>query len=242
MRLQGLVTIVTGASQGLGRAIALRFAREGAHVVICGRDARTIEEAARDIRRSGSVEALRADVSVDRDVDRLAATALAKGRLDVLVNNASVLAPRAPLHQVRIPDWDLNMAVNVRGPFLCTRAVLPHMLKQRAGSIINVSSGAGKREAADWGAYAVSKFAVEGLTKVTAGETRGTGVRANAVNPGGLRTRMRAAAYPDEDPMTLPTPDEITGIFLFLASGASHDVTGQSLDAPDWLKEHSEWR
>jgi NAD(P)-dependent dehydrogenase (short-subunit alcohol dehydrogenase family) len=146
------------------------------------------------------------------------------------------------LHQIRIPEWDLTMAVNLRGPFLCMRAVLPHMLAQQQGSIIMVSSGAGKREAPGWGAYAVSKFGVEGLTLMAAGETRAQGIRVNAVNPGGMRTAMRALAYPDEDPLTLPTPEELTGVFVYLASEASRGVTGQSLQARDWLQDHPEWR
>jgi len=244
MKLPELVAIVTGASRGLGRAVAARYVKEGARVVICSRDVRAAEEAARAMRHDGGdVLALKADVSSDRDVDRLINASLkAFGRIDVLVNNAGALTPKVPLHQVRITDWDLTMAVNLRGPFLCLRAVLPHMLAQRRGSIINVSSGAGKREAPWWGPYAVSKFGVEGLTLVAAGETRGSGVRVNAVNPGGLRTAMRAKAYPDEDPMTLPTPDEIAGLFVYLASEASRDVTGQSLDAHDWLREHPTWR
>lgn len=244
MKLPGIVAIVTGASRGLGRAVAARYAREGARVVICSRDVRAAEEAARAIRQGGGeVLALKADVSSDRDVDRLITMALKTfGRIDVLVNNAGVLTPKGPLQRVRIVDWDLTVAVNVRGPFLCMRAVLPLMLAQRQGSIINVSSGAGKREAPLWGPYAVSKFSVEGLTLVAAGETRGLGVRVNAVNPGGLRTAMRAKAYPEEDPATLPTPEEIAGVFIYLASEASRRVTGQSIEARDWLSEHPEWR
>jgi NAD(P)-dependent dehydrogenase (short-subunit alcohol dehydrogenase family) len=134
------------------------------------------------------------------------------------------------------------MAVNLRGPFLCMRAVLPQMLALRHGSIITISSGAGKREAPFWGPYAVSKFGIEGLTLLVAGETRTSGVRVNAVNPGGVRTAMRAMAYPTEDPRTLPTPEELTGIFVYLASEASHQVTGQSFEAREWLQEHPEWR
>jgi len=244
MRLDGTVAIVTGASRGLGKAVAIRFAKEGARVVLCSRNATAIGEVAREIRRTGGAAvALKADVASDRDVDRLTNTTLKTfGRIDVLVNNAGILTPKAPLHQVRVSDWDLTMAVNLRGPFLCMRTVLPHMLAQRNGSIINVSSGAGKREAPLWGPYAVSKFGVEGLTLVAAGEARASGVRVNAVNPGGVRTSMRAMAYPDEDPMTLPTPEDITGVFVYLASEASSHITGQSFEAREWLNEHLEWR
>jgi NAD(P)-dependent dehydrogenase (short-subunit alcohol dehydrogenase family) len=110
------------------------------------------------------------------------------------------------------------------------------MMPQRQGSIINVSSGVGRIGKARWGAYAASKFGVEGLTQVVADEVREFGIRANAVNPGPTRTEMRAVAYPEEDPLTLPTPDAIVPVFVYLASDDSAAVTGQSLDAQDWLK------
>lgn len=244
MRLAGTAAIITGASRGLGRAVAERFAREGVRVSLCSRTPKDIEAVAQVIRRAGGEAiALKADVSQERDVDRLTAMTLkAFGRLDVLVNNAGILTPRAPIHQVKVTDWDATLAVNLRGPFLCIRSVLPHLLKQASGSIINVSSGAGKRHAPTWGPYAVSKFGIEGLTGAVAEETRGTGVRVNAINPGGTRTSMRAFAYPEEDPRHLQMPDDVAGIFVYLASDASREVTGQSLDAPDWLNQHPEWR
>ena len=244
MKLAGVVAIVTGASRGLGRAVALRYAQEGARVAICSRTPKEIEAVAQAIRRGGGEAfAVKADVSQERDVDRLTAmTVKAFGRIQVLVNNAGVLVPRAPIHHVKVTDWDATMAANLRGPFLCIRSVLPHMLSQRGGSIINVSSGAGKRHAPLWGPYAVSKFGIEGLTGVVADEVRAQGIRVNAINPGGTRTEMRAKAYPQENPMRLPVPEELTGLFVYLASEASGDVTGMSLDAPDWLTQHPEWR
>lgn len=117
-----------------------------------------------------------------------------------------------------------------------TQEVLKGMTAQRGGSIINVSSGVGRAGRARWGAYAVSKFGVEGLTQVLAEEVKELGIRVNAVNPGPTRTQMRADAYPDEDPMTLPVPDTIVPAFIYLASDDSIGVTGQSLEARDWLK------
>lgn len=244
MKLSGTVAIVTGAGRGLGRAVALRFVREGARVVICSRTPKDVEAVAIEIRRAGGeVLALKADVSQERDVDRLVAMTLSTfSKIDVLVNNAGVLTPKAPIDRVRVTDWDTTMAVNLRGPFLCIRAVLPHLRRQRHGSIINISSGAGKRAAPLWGPYAVSKFGVEGLTALVAEETRADGIRANAVNPGGTRTMMRAAAYPEEDPGQLPAPEALTGLFVYLASDASRDVTGQSIQGRDWLQGHPEWR
>jgi len=244
MKLEGAVAIVTGASRGLGKAVASRFAGEGARVVVCSSSATAIGEAGHEIQRTGaSVLALKADVSSERDVDRLVTATLKEfGRIDVLVNNAGLLTPKTLLHEIRINDWDHVMAVNLRGPFLCLRLVLPRMLAQQSGSIINVSSGAGQREAPLWGPYAVSKFGLEGLTALVAAETRGHGVRVNAVNPGAMRTPMRAMAYPNEDPATLPLPHDLTGVFVYLASDASREVTGQSIDARAWVQKHKEWR
>lgn len=245
MKLAETVAIITGASRGLGRSIAVRFAREGAKIAICSRAPIGIEEVAREIRRAcpgAEVLAVKADVSQERDVDRLVSMTLKQfGKLDVLINNAAVLTPRGPIQTLRVTDWDLTMAANLRGPYLCTRGVLPHFLAQKRGAIINVSSGAGKRPAPGWGPYAVSKAGIESLTASVAEEVRGAGIRVNAVNPGGTRTAMRAAAYPQEDPMRLPAPDELTGVFVYLASGASQD-TEQSIDAPEWLERHPEWR
>ena len=243
-QLTGLVAIITGASRGLGREMALRFAREGARLAICSRAPEEVEVVAKDVRRlGGEVLALKADVSQERDVDRLVAmTQKTFGRIDVLINNAGTLTPKAPIDQVKVSDWDRTIATNLRGPFLCIRDVLPHMRAQGGGSIINVSSGAGKRPAPRWGPYAVSKFGIEGLTALAAEETRGQGIRVNAVNPGGTRTAMRAQAYPEEDPIRLPQPEELTGIFVYLASEASREVTGMSLNAPEWLNQHPQWR
>ena len=244
MKLAGLSAVITGASRGLGRALAIRFAKEGAGIVICSRTAGEIETVAQELRRKGSkVLAVKADVSKERDVDRLKKVAFETyGRIGVLNNNAGILTPRAPIHEVKVVDWDASIAVNLRGAFLCVAAFLPQMLAERHGSIVNISSGAGKRHAPLWGPYAVSKFGIEGLTGLMAEETREAGVRVNAVNPGRSRTAMRATAYPDEDPMRLPTPEDITGIFVYLASDASNSVTGQSLEALEWLKRHPEWR
>lgn len=244
MKLAGTVAIITGASRGLGRSLAMRFAREGAKIAICCRSPIGIEEVAREIRHAtgGEVLAVKADVSQERDVDRLAAMTLKQfGKLDVLINNAAVLTPRGPLQTLKVTDWDQTMAANLRGPYLCTRAVLPHFIAQKRGVIINVSSGAGKRPAPGWGPYAVSKAGLESLTASVAEEVRAHGIRVNSVNPGGTRTAMRAAAYPQEDPMRLPEPEALTGVFVYLASDASTE-TGQSVDAPEWLATHADWR
>ena len=158
------------------------------------------------------------------------------GKLDVLVNNASFLGPRVPISEYPVSAWEDVVRVNLTGSFLMIQEALKIMIPQRRGSVINVSSGVGRVGKARWGAYAASKFGVEGLTQVLADEVREFGIRANSVNPGPTRTEMRALAYPEEDPLALPTPDHVAPLFVYLASDDSGAVTGQSFEARDWLK------
>ncbi len=220
-KLRGKVALITGASRGIGRAVASVYCREGACVFVCGRNEHDVEQVAREIRQSGGeIDGCAGDVGSPEDVQRIVrATTERFGAIDVLVNNASVLGPRAP-----IADYPL------------ANEVLPIMLARRAGSIINVTSGVGRKGKARWGAYAPSKAGVECLTQVLADEVKDAGIRVNAVNPAGTRTHMRAQAYPAEDPQTLPSPEEITPIFIYLASDSSARITGESLDAREWAK------
>jgi len=237
MRLQGKVALVTGGSQGIGRAVAAAYAREGATVILTARHLVRLEAAAAEIRKGGGdVVPLRADVADRQQVQQLAGEI--KRRFDglhVLVNNASLLGPRVPILEYPEEDWEAVVAVNLHGPFFVIKACLPLMIPTGGGSIINVSSGVGRIGKPRWGAYAASKFALEGLTQLLAAELQPFHIRVNAVNPGGTRTGMRAAAYPEEDPLTLPTPEQITPVFVYLASEESRDVTGQSFEARDFL-------
>ena len=237
MRLEGKVALVTGGSRGIGKAVAAAYVREGAEVIIAAREVDTLETAAVDIRKAGGrVVPLRADVANREEVKGLAEEIKRRfGRLHILVNNASLLGPRVPLLEYPEEDWEQVVAVNLHGPFFVIKACLPLMIQAGEGSIINVSSGVGRIGKSRWGAYAVSKFGLEGLTQVLAAELQPLHIRVNAVNPGGTRTAMRAQAYPEEDPLTLPTPEEITPVFLYLASDDSRDITGESLDARDFM-------
>lgn len=201
--------LVTGASRGIGKAVVEAFRAMGAHVI-------------------GTSRADGCDVSREEDVARLFAGVK---ELDVLVNNAAILTPRKPILEVTRQEWDDTMAVNLRGVFLCTRAALKIMVPQRSGLIMNVSSGAGKRGFPEWGPYGVSKWGVEGFTKTVAAEVKDAGIRVIAVNPGGTRTGMRAAAFPDEDPMTLKTPEKLAEWIVALATGKIPFETG---DSPDY--------
>ncbi len=237
--LDGKVALITGGSRGIGKAISMAYAREGARVFICGRKEADLRKAAAEIRsKGGEVNWSAADLSKVRAVKRLVREVChAYGTIHILVNNASILGPRVPIERYPLSSWKEVVKVNLTALFLLTKEVLRIMVPQKEGSIINLSSGVGRIGKARWGAYAASKFGVEGFTQVLADEVKEYNIRVNAVNPGGTRTEMRAEAYPDEDSMTLPTPGEIIGVFLYLAATESRGVTGKSFDARDWLKK-----
>jgi NAD(P)-dependent dehydrogenase (short-subunit alcohol dehydrogenase family) len=234
--LEGKVAVITGASQGLGRALALAFAREGARVAINSRAEESIRSVAGEVESAGAeVLAVAADVSQSADVERLIGGTVERfGRIDVLINNAGVLGPRVPIEEYPEEEWRRVIDANLTGLFLVTKAAIRHM--PEGGSIVNVVSGVSVEGRAEWGAYSVSKFGVEGLTQILASELEGRGIRANAVDPGGMRTEMRAAAYPEEDPTTRITPEENTGVFLYLASDESRGVTGRRFKAQEFRK------
>jgi NAD(P)-dependent dehydrogenase (short-subunit alcohol dehydrogenase family) len=240
-KLAGKVALITGASRGIGKAVALAYAREGAKLFICARRKTPLARAAREIRAAGGeVSGLAADISKAREIKRIVKEAQRRyGAVHILVNNASVLGPREPIVNYPLAAWEEVLKINLTALFLLTKETLRLMMPQKEGAIINVSSGVGRTGKARWGAYAVSKFGVEGFTQVLADELKELNIRANAVNPGGTRTEMRAAAYPDEDPRILPAPAEITEVFVYLASAEAAGVTGQSFDARDWLKKRN---
>ncbi|OGQ84708.1 MAG: hypothetical protein A3F90_12320 [Deltaproteobacteria bacterium RIFCSPLOWO2_12_FULL_60_19] len=237
--LTGKVALVTGASRGIGKAVAMAHAREGAKVVICARRQAELKRAAREIQAAGGEASwIAADIARSNDVKRLVREAERRyGTIHILVNNASILGPREPIARYPLAAWEQVLKVNLTAQFLVTKEVLRLMIARREGSIINVSSGVGRIGKARWGAYAASKFGIEGLTQLLAEEVKEFNIRVNAVNPGATRTEMRAEAYPEEDPLTLPTPNEITAVFVYLASPESIGVTGKSFDARDWLNK-----
>lgn len=222
-KLEGKVAIVTGASRGLGRATALALAREGASLAICARGQEALEEVAREAEALGAaVLTVRADLGKTRDIELLIVLALERfGRVDVLVNNASELGP-TPLPQ--LADYPPHvftevMRVNLHAPFHLAWALVGPMMQRGSGVIINISSDVAVNGYSGWGAYSVSKAALDGLTRTWAAELEGTGVRIHALDPGDMRTAMHEAALPDDDPATLADPDVVAEAVLALATG-----------------------
>jgi len=233
--LAGRICLVTGSSRGIGLGVARALAAQGGTVILHGRDEGALRSALASLESPGRHHIVTADLSDHEAIEGLEVEIARRfGTLHVLIHSAGILGPRVPLAEYPAEAWDEVVHLNLRVPFLLTKALLPLLRNGDRPSVVFVSSGAGRRGHGGWGAYSVSKFGVEGLTQVWADELRREGIRVNAVNPGGTRTLMRALAYPGEDPETLPTPDDIAPVFVWLAR-ADTQVTGQSLDARDWL-------
>lgn len=237
MKLKNKTALITGGSKGIGKGIAKAFLKEGAIVIICGRNERDLKRTRDDLSKYGNISYIKADISKRNQVKSLKNKIERMfGKLDVLVNNASVLGLRKPIIDYDEDIWQETIHINLNAQFFVTKALLPLLMNANNPSIINVSSSVGRRGKAGWGAYAASKFGLEALTQVLADELK-SNVRVNSVNPGGTRTEMRAEAYPEEDPETLPTPDDIAPIFVYLASDDSISVTGEAFNARDWMRE-----
>lgn len=231
------VIFVTGAGDGIGRAASLAFAAHGATVILAGRTVAKLEAVYDSIEAAGYPEAVIQPLDLngasEADYQSLGAAILEQfGRLDGLLHNASELGQRTPIANYQATTWQKVMQVNVNAQFLLTKALLPALEQSPDASIIFTSSGVGRVGRAFWGAYAVSKFATEGLCQVLAAELEETtNIRANCINPGATRTRMRAAAYPAEDPRTQKTPEQIMPAYLYLMGSESKGVTGKSFNA-----------
>jgi NAD(P)-dependent dehydrogenase (short-subunit alcohol dehydrogenase family) len=233
MQLEGKVALITGASRGLGRSLAIAFAREGAALALCARGQKALEQVASEVA-GAPVLAVPADVRSMRDLDRLVALTLDRyQRVDILVNNASELGP-TPLPYLADyapAAFDDLLQVNVVAPFRLTQALIGSMLLRGRGVIINVTSDAAVTGYPGWGAYAVSKAALEGLTRTWAAELAQTGVRIYAVDPGDMDTDMHRAAIPDADPSVLARPDDVARAFVRLVTTEGADLAGQRLEA-----------
>jgi NAD(P)-dependent dehydrogenase (short-subunit alcohol dehydrogenase family) len=235
--LSDRVILITGAGSGLGRALAIECARAGASVILSGRNAAKLERVYDEIESLGAptpaIAMLDLAAATAVDYDALARVIGAEfGRLDGLVHAAGILGDRTPLEQYDVPTWCKVLHVNLTAPFILTQVLLPDLRKSADASVIFVSSGVVKQSRPFWGAYAVAKNGLESVRSMLAEELEGEeNIRINSVNPGRMRTAMRAAAYPAEDPNTVPTPESVSGPFLYLLSGRGRGIDGQFIDA-----------
>lgn len=240
--LAGRVIALTGPTAGIGRVLALEFARRGAELILLGRSVPKLEALDAEIlalqRHSGGpvlppvLAPLDLEKALAAEYDAIAdAVEQRWGRLDGLVHNASLLGQLSPIEQYDVPTWMRVMHVNVNAAFALTQVLLPCLRASPDASVLFTSSGVGRRGRAYWGGYAVSKFAIEGLSQVLAAELERSTVRVNALNPGRARTAMRRQAYPSENLESVPDPATLTAPYVAMLSAASRGITGGSFDA-----------
>lgn len=235
--LRDRVIAVTGAGDGIGRAVAIAAAAHGAQVILIGRTVKKLQAVHKQIIDAHGEVALMAPLDLEKavakDYDTLAAAVLSRyGRLDGLVHCAGILGTLTPVDQFDVPTWCKVLHVNLTSAFVLTQVLLPALRQSADASVVFSGSGVGRKGRAYWGAYSVSKFGIEGLTQVLAEEMRGAApVRVNALNPGATRTRMRRQAFPSENAELLATPDTIALAYIALLGPQTANLNGESLDA-----------
>ncbi|HFZ8993260.1 TPA: YciK family oxidoreductase [Citrobacter freundii] len=234
--LQNRIILVTGASDGIGREAALTYARYGARVILLGRNEEKLRQVARTIAdETGLLPQwfiLDLLTCTSETCHQLAQRVAAQyPRLDGVLHNAGLLGDICPMSEQNPQVWHDVMQVNVNATFMLTQALLPLLLQSESGSLVFTSSSVGHQGRANWGAYATSKFATEGMMQVLADEYQNRHLRVNCINPGGTRTGMRANAFPTEDPLKLKTPADIMPLYLWLMGDDSRRKTGMTFDA-----------
>jgi 3-oxoacyl-[acyl-carrier protein] reductase len=231
MKLENKVAMITGGARGIGKAIATAYAREGAKLALCARTAAELDQAVGELRAlRAEAEGWICDVSLEDSAKEFVARTFKKfGRIDVLVNNAGVMTRPVPITELDIKKWDYTIAVNLRGPFLITQAVLPIMMKQKSGSIINVSSMIGRGAYANFLAYATSKWGLEGFSQTLAAEARSSNIRVNSVDPGYVATKLTG--------FNGSKPESVTDVFVYLASDESTGVSAKMLSSAGWKSQ-----
>ncbi|MFZ5844578.1 MAG: YciK family oxidoreductase [Pseudomonadota bacterium] len=235
--LNDRVILITGAGDGIGKTVALGCAKHGATVILLGRQQKKLEAVYDAIVAAGGAQPAIVPMNLltvtPDDTVGLAQTLQQEfGRLDGLLHNAAVLGERAPIEHYAPNVWLEVMQINVNAAFLLTQSLMPLLKASSDASVLFTSSGVGRKGKAFWGAYAVSKFATEGMMQVLADELdENSNIRVNCINPGGTRTKMRAAAFPAEDASKLKTPEDILPSYLWLLGPDSREVHGQSVDA-----------
>ena len=228
------VILVTGATSGIGRAVARDLTRHGATVVLHGRNAVALETVYEELKELGP-EPVAAQLDFEHaqgdEYQHLTEQIESRfERLDGLLHNAGILGDLSPIEHYNIELWQRVMHVNLNAPFILTRCLLPLLRNSADASVLFTTSGVGNVGRAYWGAYCASKFATEGLAQVMADECESTSIRVNCINPGSTRTSMRRKAFPAEDPETLPTPESITAPYLYLLGPDSRGVSGERFE------------
>jgi NAD(P)-dependent dehydrogenase (short-subunit alcohol dehydrogenase family) len=233
MRLDGRVAVVTGGNRGIGQATSLALAREGAKVVVAGRNESNCEKVVAKIRASGGTAiGIRSDVSDEADVAAMVSTAIEHfKRIDVLVNNAAVNLPYRAVVDLSLDEWNRVVTTNLTGPFLCCRAVVPVMIAQRYGKIINMSSRGGRQGEAGRTPYRSTKAAIINFTECLAAEVKEHGIDVNAICPGAVDTDMMREITNGNVPSYAMPPEDIASVVVFLASDESRAITGTAIDA-----------
>lgn len=233
MRLKDKIAIVTGASRGIGRAIALGFAREGAHLVLVARTESKLQDVAEEIHAlDRGALVVPCDVTNEKQIKRMVTAALGEyEHIDVLVNNAGLGSFR-PIYGTRLSNWDHMLAVNLTSSFLCTKHVWKPMMQVGGGSIINMSSTSGTRAYPMYASYSASKWGQVGLTKTAAEEGKPKKIRVNAIAPGKVDTAMRANVAEDKEQML--KAEDCVSLAVFLASDESRYITGQVIEI-EWF-------
>ena len=231
------VIMVTGATAGIGRAVARDLVQAGATVILHGRNDKALETLYQELKTLGPEPAV-AQIDFERAQGPQYQTLTTEiesryGRLDGLLHNAGILGDRSPIEHYDIGLWQRVLLVNLTAPFILTRCLLPLLRNSDDASVVFTTSGVGRRGRAYWGAYAAAKAGTEGLAEVLADELEGTAIRVNLVNPGPTRTRMRARAYPAENPASLLAPESITPTYLYLLGRASRGIRGQRFEAQE---------
>lgn len=235
--LNSRIIMVSGAGRGIGEAAAKAYAAHGATVLLLGKNEDNLNRVYDEIEAAGwpqpAVIPFNLETALPHQYDELAATVEREfGRLDGVLHNAGIVGPRTPIEQLSGDNFMRVMQVNVNAAFMLTSTLLPLLKLSNDASVVFTSSSVGRKGRAYWGAYAVSKFATEGLMQVLADELDGSApVRSNSINPGATRTDMRAKAYPGENPANNPLPADIMPVYLYLMGPDSAAINGQALDA-----------
>ncbi len=235
--LKDRLALVTGASRGIGRAVAIALARHGTHLIITGRTRGALEEVDDEIRALGGKATLLAlDLNDGEKIDQLGPTIFQRwGKLDIFIANAAILGPLSPLHHVAVDAWSPVMDVNLNANWRLIRTLDPVLKRSDAGRALFVTAGEADGANAYWGPYATSKAGLETLAKTYAREVADTTVRVNLVDPGAVRTQLRAKAFPGEDPNKLPAPDDVAPLFIELVSPAC-TFNGRIVRFSEWVR------